>query len=203
MKKKMISVLSLILLWLAKKDIQNAMLMDGTGRFIQPFHPECKDVNLEVIAIALSRIMRFFGQTKLSVAQHSVNMAKVFIFLEDKENAKQALLHEVAEAFMGDLASPLKKAFPIYKQIEESLIKKVFGCYGLSYPMSKEVHELDKDIMINEATIHMPNQEYWYGLGSGAEEMLLNKAGVDFEPWSSEKAQHEFVTVARELELLS
>ena len=203
MKRTIKKVLSWLLMKVVAHDIENAMLMDCKGRFIKPFHPECKDIDLEVIAIALSRIMRFFGQTKLSVAQHSVNLARIFIMLGELELAKQALLHEIGEAFMGDLASPLKKAFPMYKDIEERLIKKAFGCFGLSYPMADLVHDLDKDIMINEAVEHMPNAEYWESLGLGIDLCILAEDIADFEPWSSEKAYEEFMKVAQELGLLS
>ncbi len=203
MKRMVIRVLSWLLMKVVASDIENATLMDCKGRFIKPFHPECKDINLEVIAIALSRIMRFFGQTKLSVAQHSVNMARIFIFIGELEYAKQALLHEISEAFMGDLASPLKRAFPMYKDIEERLIKKAFGCFKLSYPMAVEVHELDKEIMINEALAHMPNAEYWERIGLGIDLCILAEDIADFEPWSSEKAYEEFMQVAKELGLLS
>lgn len=187
---------------LLAKEIANATLMDSKGRFIQPFNPECKDIDLEVVALALSRIMRFFGQTRLSVAQHSVNMARIFIHLGENEFAKQALLHEIAEAFMGDLASPLKKAFPIFKQIEESLIKKTFDCYGLSYPMAKSVHDLDKSIMINEAVEHMPNADFWNSLGSKVDGSLLSVAEVDLEPWGEEEAYRAFMATASILKLI-
>lgn len=195
-------VLSWLLMKLLAKEIANATLMDSKGRFIQPFNPECKDLDLEVVALALSRIMRFFGQTRLSVAQHSVNMARVFIHLGEHEYAKQALLHEVAEAFMGDLASPLKKAFPMFKEIEESLIKKTFSCYGLSYPMAEQVHALDKAIMINEAIEHMPNGDFWKSLGERVDSRLLRDAGVELEPWSSENAYKAFMSIANILKLV-
>lgn len=202
MEKIIIKTLSFLLLQLTKKDIRNATLMDGSGRFIRPFRPECKEVDLNVIGTALSRIMRFFGQTELSVAQHCVNMAKIFFFQGEIEFAKQALLHEIAEAFMGDLASPLKKAFPIYKEIEEYLIKKVYLCYGLSYPMAKEVHVLDKSIMINEALKFMPNSQYWLSFGSGVDKRLLELAGVVLSPWDAETAKQEFMNMAKILELI-
>lgn len=197
-------ILSWLLMQVVASDIENATLMDSKGRFIKPFHPECKDIDLEVIAIALSRIMRFFGQTKLSVAQHSVNMARIFIWQKQYEQARQALMHELPEVFMGDLATPLKKAFPMHKEIEEALIKKAFNCLGLRYPIATEVHVLDKAIMINEAVEHMPNKEYWHSIGAWVDdELLLFNSGVDFEPWSSEKAYEEFMSTARDLNLIS
>lgn len=81
MKKLLIKIFSISLLRLVRKELHNAMLMDSKGNFIKPFHPTCENINLEVVAIALARIKRFFGQTKLSVAQHSVNMARVFMYM--------------------------------------------------------------------------------------------------------------------------
>ena len=201
-KRILIKIISSLLMRLLSKYISSATLMDSKGRFIQPFNPGCRDIDLEVVALALSRIKRFFGQTKLSVAQHSVNMARVFIHLGEYEYAKEALLHEIAEAFMGDLASPLKRAFPMFKEIEESLIKKTFDCYGLSYPMAKSVHVLDKSIMINEAVEHMPNADFWNSLGSKVDEKLLQAAQVDLTPWSDEDAFKEFMTTASILKLV-
>ena len=193
MRKALITVLSKLLLWLVKPLLAKAVLMDSKGNFIKPFHPECNTLDLEVVALALSRIMRFFGQTKLSVAQHSVNMAKIFIYQGKIELAKQALLHEVSEAFMGDLASPLKAVFPMFTEIEESLIEKTFKCYGLSYPMHERVHQLDKTIVLDEAINHMPNKQYWQSLGSGLSSKTIREANVDFNAWNSQKAYDEFI----------
>ncbi len=195
-------IISRVLLILTIKELASATLMDSKGNFIKPFNPECKTLDLEVVGLALSRIMRFFGQTQLSVAQHSVNMARVFIYRGETELAKQALLHEVSEAFMGDLASPLKRAFPMFKEIEESLIKKTFACYGLSYPMHKEVHVLDKQIVLNEAKVHMPKAGYWSSLGLGVDEETVQNAKVDLVAWSSDKAFIEFINTAKALNLL-
>jgi hypothetical protein len=202
MKKLSKKFASLLLLWLTKKELESALLMDSKGNFIKPFNLECTTLDLEVVGLALCRIKRFFGQTRLSVAQHSVNMARIFIYLDEKELAKQALLHEVAEAFMGDLASPLKRAFPMFKEIEESLIKKTFKCYGLSYPMANAVHILDKQMMIDEAVVHMPKQDYWISLGNSVEPQLLQVPGVELDAWGSQRAYKEFMETAKELELI-
>ena len=37
-------VLSWLLMKVVASDIENATLMDCKGRFIKPFHPECKDI---------------------------------------------------------------------------------------------------------------------------------------------------------------
>lgn len=194
--------LSKLLVWLTKKELAQATLMDSKGVMIKPFNGmKCEALDLEVVSLALSRIMRFFGQTQFSVAQHCVNMARIFIYQGDRELAKQALLHEVSEAFLGDLASPLKRAFPMFKEIEESLIKKTFICYGLNYPMDKQVHILDKQIVLNEAVVHMPNEAFWREQGKLVDENIITASGVDLNAWTSKRANKEFANLCVELEL--
>lgn len=196
-------ITSKLLMILTAKELANATLMDHKGNFVKPFnHLKCNTLDLEVVGLALSGINRFFGQTRFTVAQHSVNMARIFIYQGKTELAKQALLHEVAEAFMGDLASPVKRAFPMFKEIEESLIKKTFGCFDLTYPMHREVHELDHQIMINEAFAHMPRGDFWMSLGDCVKLQLIFDAEVELELWSSEKAYEEFINTAKQLGLL-
>jgi uncharacterized protein len=205
MKKLLIMFFSAILLRLAREELQNATLMDSKGNFIKPFHPTCQNIDIEVVAVALSRIKRFFGQTKLSVAQHSVNMARIFIYFGNIEYAKQSLMHEISEVFMGDLASPLKKAFPLFKEIEESLIKKTFACYGLNYPIAQDVHTLDKQIVIYEAIEHMPKKEFWLSISHKElhdKQIFESSIVVELEAWSEEKAFTEFMNVAKELKLI-
>lgn len=188
-KKQSKKILTKLIYLLIKKELQNAVLMDKKGNFFKPFDPKCTNIDLEVVALALSRVKRFFGQTNYSVAQHSVLLANYFIEKGEMENAKQALLHEVGEAFMGDLVSPIKKAFPLFKLIEESIIEKVFKCYGISYPISLEVDKADKRLMIDEAYALLPNKEHWLSMNS--------PLGVDIEVWSEEESYDEFMYLAR------
>lgn len=117
MKNYIKKVLTKLIYLLIKEELEKALLMDYKGNFFMPFNPNCRNIDFEVVAISLSRIKRFFGQTNYSVAQHSVLLAKYFIEKGELENAKQALLHEIGEAFMGDLVSPIKRAFPDRKSV--------------------------------------------------------------------------------------
>jgi hypothetical protein len=147
-------------------DIDNVSVMAGNGRLYNPFSLNCGDfADIEPIATALSRIHRFWGQTPLTVAQHCVAMAEWFLQEEgDVTLAHWALMHEVAEAFLGDVPTPIKAVLPQYKALEKSILERMASCLRLPYPMPKEVKELDKRIMINEALTFMPNKAYWLGL---------------------------------------
>jgi len=194
LKKLTIKIFSKLMVNLVLSDLKEATLLDSKGNFFKPFNPDCETFDLEIVALALSRVKRFFGQTNLSVAQHSVMLAQHFLSRGEHEFAKQALLHEVGEAFMGDLVTPIKKAFPIFKEIEEVIMKKVFQCHDLNYPMSKEVHLADKKIMIDEALALMPRKNHWITLGE--------KLGVEVIPWSQEEAFEKFMAMANELKLI-
>jgi len=72
----------------------------------------------------------------------------------------------------------------------------VFGCLGLSYPMSETVKSLDKAIMINEAVVNMKRKRYWMGLGAHVDFELLEQSGVELIPWSQERSAQEFMDMA-------
>lgn len=190
MKKILKKILTNLTYMVIKDDLENAVLMNGKGDFFKPFSPECP-IDLEVIALALSRLKRFFGQTDYSVAQHSVLLAKYFLERGDIERSRQALLHEASEGFVGDMVTPIKKAFPLFKTIENSILEKVFACCDVSYPISEEVDKADKRLMVDEAMVLMPNECYWRSLNE--------PLGIKIEVWSQEKSFQEFMKMANML----
>jgi len=181
---------------IALRDVE---LADAKGKLIKPFSEDCDNLDLKTVALSLSRVKRFFGQTKLSVAQHCVNIARVFIYQGKMMEAKQALLHETSEAFMGDLVTPVKKLIFIFKLLEGVINKKVFKCYGLPYPVCAEVEKIDKSIVYNEALANMENHEHWNSFGKKCDEKFLQECGVELEPWSEEKAYEEFMALCGKL----
>lgn len=87
-------------------------------------------IQIEDIAAGLSMICRFGGQIQrfYSVAQHSLLVAA----LAPMDLKREALLHDAAEAYLGDVIKPLKVLLgAAYKQIEtnfETVIFQKFGC---------------------------------------------------------------------------
>ena len=73
-------------------------------------------IHLADVAHGLARISRFTGQTRhrWSVASHSLLVAD----LAPRELRAAALMHDAAEAFLGDVASPLKSILPDYRALE-------------------------------------------------------------------------------------
>jgi len=96
---------------------------------------------IEEIASALSNICRFNGHLKYfySVAQHSVIVSNIV----PPKLALEALLHDAAEAYVGDTITPLKNAGPGFKALEAQIDDKIRAQFGLPIDMSRKVHDAD------------------------------------------------------------
>lgn len=128
------------------------------GRFF-PQDPSVSEVNIRDIAAALSKQCRFNGHTShfYSVAQHSVLMTRMV----SKEHKLEALLHDAAEAYVGDLVRPVKIACPDFKAIDNKVDFIVRLHFGLPDDMSEEVHDADMKICSAEKRDLMPRSEVW------------------------------------------
>lgn len=158
--------------------MKNCNLQTKYGDFINPFNLSIKDFKPELFAHSLSRELRFWKQTDLSVAEHSINLAN--LFYDNQELAQWAMFHEIFEAYTHDLATPFKKALPEYKIAENKALATFAESLGLSKEMPYEVHLADKRMMITEALKYMPNKDYWLQLGY---EIGMKEFGFPLEPY--------------------
>lgn len=126
---------------LRREETMTPTILTSQGTYFDFVHPERSEINAEIIAHALSNICRFTGhcQTFYSVAQHAVLVSH----LVPPGFAYQALHHDDAEAFVGDMASPLKKMLPGYKEIERRVEAEVFRRMGLPAKLAPEVKRAD------------------------------------------------------------
>lgn len=93
----------------------------GGGRIFHPLDPSADEVNIDDIATSLSRIIRYNGHSDIwvVVAQHCCNC--VTLARADGHNNRflyALLLHDAAEAYVGDMTRPLKCALPEFKRLE-------------------------------------------------------------------------------------
>jgi len=121
--------------------------------------------DIEDIAHALSNICRFNGHTRefYSVAQHSILVSSIV----PEEHALAALLHDAAEAYCGDVVSPLKQLLPVYQSILNTVEQQLFKSVGLSWPVHACVKDADLTILATEVRdLMMPHDQHWTHLKS-------------------------------------
>lgn len=118
-------------------------------------HPAKSEIRLGDIAHSLSQICRFTGHTDqfYSVAQHSVLTS----YLVDPQHALHALMHDAAEAYVGDVSMPLKTLLPDYKEIEKSVEKAIFAHFGLPEQIPEDIKHADLVMLATEKRDLMPN----------------------------------------------
>lgn len=128
-----------------------------TGKTFKITDFNASHINLEDIAYGLAHINRYSGQTSkaYSVARHSINIAHFF----EGKLEKQALLHDAAEAYLGDITAPVKNLFPDYKKLEEHYTKIIFKKFNIEYPIDDRVLSMDVAIRQYEKYWLMKNQQ--------------------------------------------
>lgn len=113
-----------------------------SGTTIDIKNPKVEDIDITDIAHALSNICRFGGHTRTfySVASHCVLVMK----LAPYHIAKEALLHDAAEAYLGDVIKPLKHLLTDYEGIEDSFMQVIISKFGLDPEKLKQVKIYDQ-----------------------------------------------------------
>ena len=134
-----------------------------SGRKLDILSPSPLDIEIEDIALGLSRVTRWNGQTignhAYSVAQHSVIVEEVFNFEYPNLNKRwylAALLHDAPEYVIGDLITPFKYALNnSYRHVEDNLMKAIHIRFGLPPELPKliesKIKKIDKAVAWYEA----------------------------------------------------
>ena len=166
--------------------------------------PVSKAVRLEDIANGLAQCNRFVGQAPhpYSVAQHAVYLA--WLFRDDRELSRWALMHDAAEAYIGDISRPLKELLPEIHPIENRILRviaKHFGLHACSddyCPYPVKVKEMDTRLLAAEAIQLKGGKplKRWKALRN------VEPAGVVIGEWDWKQAKRGFLNWAKELGLV-
>lgn len=123
------------------------------GHEVYPFAPIEADIDVLDIAHALSMKVRFTGHTKFlyPVGQHSLLMSDyLWKQTRDPMLAYWALHHDDTEAYLPDVASPLKSQLTGFKELEDKLMGVIARVLHLPYPKPPIIKEYDIRILLNE-----------------------------------------------------
>lgn len=130
------------------------------GNRFYPLEPRIDDVEIEDIAHGLAFQCRFNGQTNAfySVAQHSLIVAS----LVPDELRFAALLHDAAEAYLGDMVKPLKVLLPAFSEIEDNVSRIIGERFGVDLDHNPIVKQADLISLATEKRDLMPySAEEW------------------------------------------
>jgi hypothetical protein len=128
-----------------------------TGLQFRPLSPDPAAVRIEDIAHALANKCRFTGHTTrfYSVAEHSVLVSSIL----PPELQLVGLLHDAGEAYLPDIASPIKRFVSVngepFSALEARVLRAVFkglklNVLGCELAESEEVKRADLAVLTAE-----------------------------------------------------
>lgn len=172
---------------------EGSWLQTYSGRMFWPLGPRPEDVHIEDIAHALSHLCRFGGHATefYSVAQHSILVSRLVPY----EYALAGLLHDAAEAYVGDMVRPLKEAGVLheYRRIEERVSRAIAERFGLPWDglgmiLGAHVKHADNVALATEVRDVMGGQriDSWESLPAPLYERL--------RPYGTETAKRAFLS---------
>ena len=144
----------------------SSAIQTNKGEFFDFLKPSEYTPTIFEVGYALSNLCRFTGHVEefYSVAQHSVLVSLIV----PQHLAYEGLMHDCAEAFIGDMSAPLKRLLPQYKDIERAVEMAIFPRLGLTYPSPTEVKRADLVALATEQRDLFVRQRQWSEL-SGIE----------------------------------
>lgn len=131
-----------------------------SGKRFWPLQPRAEEICIEDVAHGLALQCRFNGHCArfYSVAEHCWHVSRRV----RPENALWGLLHDAAEAYLGDMVSPLKRSawFDIQRaggvecdsfgEAEARLLRLIGERFGLAWPPPAEIKEVDRRMCATE-----------------------------------------------------
>lgn len=145
-----------------------------SGRKIYIENFTADDVCLKDIAHHLTKTCRFGGALPLgvhySVAQHSIQLAawaRANSFLRKYPLGLQRalLMHDVSEAYLGDMIKPVKNILPDYTALEKKISSIIYDKYGILETCENfhpEVNHFDKCILLDEVKAFLPHRYHYF-----------------------------------------
>jgi 5'-deoxynucleotidase YfbR-like HD superfamily hydrolase len=177
-----------------------------TGTRFYTFDPAPEDVSIADIAHSLALQCRYNGNSKrfYSVAEHSCLLSDfVREHGRDGGNTRRydvpprdsltALLHDAAEAYIGDLIRPVKHRMPEFRALEAIVEHVVLPVYGLESDLPPWMRDLDSRILSDErAQVMLTQHNEW-----STDELEPLDVWVNF--WSPARGEFEFLRRFHEL----
>ena len=133
------------------------------------------DLAPQDIITPLTRTYRYRAATPFpySVAEHSIDVATLVAGVIDLSHPRYhhlvvaALLHDATEAFLGDVAAPVKRLLPDYRNLEDALLVSILEWAKVG-PLTSEdralIHAADMEALNRESLVFFPRHRSEWGL---------------------------------------
>ena len=135
--------------------IRQDWIQTYTGKAVAPTELTPRDVCIADIAHALSMQCRFTGHVKefYSVAEHSVEVSRLLARSGYKQYALWGLLHDASEAYLVDVAAPVKHTpgFESFRDIERGIMDVVCRKFTIPKGEPAPVKWADRTLLATEA----------------------------------------------------
>lgn len=173
---------------------KNSVWITGyKGGRIYPFNPTLEMLDIEEIAVGLSRECRFARMIKkdlfYSVAEHCWHVS----YLCNKKYALAGLVHDGSEYIFGDLSSPVKHCayFRNFDKAEKNLQKLIFQkyCGYAEEPLNVKVADSALVMWEAEKLLSVPPEHL----------ISDKKLGIKLPCWSPKIARRKFLERFAEL----
>lgn len=167
-----------------------------SGAHVDPLDLRPEDILVEDIAHHLSNQCRWSGGTRYhySVAQHSYYCSLIV----PSPFAYDALHHDDAEAYLQDMAKPLKNNRTLgqaYRGAEQRIERVIREALGVTFPFPDPVKQADLAMLIAEAEQLVHGRKHWSYYHE------IEAADIEIKKWTPEKAEKKWL--ARHAELFA
>lgn len=178
------------------EDERGPWMSSYTGRRFHPLAPRREDVATEDVLRGLAFTRRFAGQTRkfYSVAEHSVLGSVLAEDMGGRPLARQFLLHDATEAWIGDMPRPLKYEMARFREVEARIWNVVADRYRLPRRLDDRVKQIDNIMCVTEKLALMPHAENWPSLPDS-----LADSSITIEAWPPSTALRRIARRFREL----
>lgn len=168
-----------------------------TGTEFTPLSPRPEDVHAIDVAHALAMKCRYTGHSEFfySVAQHSVLITRYarHVLDESEDSQRWCLLHDASEAYLPDVASPIKPHLTGYRELEHLVLDAVLRRFGLPIEEPPWLGKLDRDFYwLERETLLKPAPWLRRAQGSPPNNLEEMVDIVPIEYWSPSRAKGEW-----------
>jgi hypothetical protein len=156
-----------------------------TGKKFYFLDPANDQIDIKDIAHSLAFTCRYTGHSNrfYSVAEHSILVSYL------ASDPLAGLLHDASEAYITDIASPIKPHLANYKELEDKLMTRIAGKFGFEYPLDPDIKDCDATQLKTEAKHLLRSRGYpWAHLYP-----TKRPHGITPNCWSPEEAEKKFL----------